>query len=68
MTQRNQEVFYTPEQVAKILNVKVSTIRRWLRDGKLEGIQLGRIWRISHSQLEAFMHFEFDAWMEQSLW
>jgi excisionase family DNA binding protein len=64
---QRREVFYTPEQVAEILNVKVSSIRRWLRDGKLEGVQIGRMWRVSHSQLEEFMNFEFDTWINKTV-
>ena len=54
------ERFYTPEQVARLLQVKAITVHRWLREGKLKGFRIGRLWRISHSQLEEFLAFEFD--------
>ena len=51
---------YTPEQVAKVLKVKIPTVHRWLREGTLEGIRVGRLWRITHSQFEDFIGFEFQ--------
>lgn len=53
--------FFTPEQIASLLQVNVVTVRRWLRSGRLQGHHLGRkLWRISSSQLEEFLAFEFD--------
>jgi excisionase family DNA binding protein len=53
--------FYTPEQIASLLQVNVVTVRRWLNSGKLKGYHLGRkLWRISQPQLEEFLAFEFD--------
>lgn len=49
------EKFYTPEQVSKLLQLKAVTVHRWLRDGRLKGFRLGRLWRISRSQLEEFL-------------
>lgn len=54
------ERFYTPEQVARLLQVRTITVHRWLREGKLKGFRIGRLWRISHSHLEEFLAFEFD--------
>jgi excisionase family DNA binding protein len=31
----------SPEQVAKMLNVHVETIRRWFRAGTIKGVRLG---------------------------
>ncbi len=45
---------YTPDEVAEILRVKVATVKRWLREGKLPGHKLGRLWRIKESDLEGF--------------
>ena len=57
----NTEKFFTPEQIASLLQVNVVTVRRWLRLGRLKSHRLGRkIWRISQSQLEEFLAFEFD--------
>lgn len=45
----------TPEQVAERLQVVPKTIYRWLNDGRLEGIKLGRLWRVREDDLEAFL-------------
>jgi len=53
--------YYTPEQIASLLQVNVVTVRRWLKDGRLKGHHLGKkLWRISNTQLEEFLAFEFD--------
>jgi len=51
----NTEVYYTPRQVADILKVKETTIWQWLKEGKLKGVHLGRLWRIRQSQLNEFL-------------
>jgi excisionase family DNA binding protein len=49
------EKLYTPREVAEYLRVDTNTIYRWLRDGKLGGAKIGRDYRISESQLRAFL-------------
>ncbi len=50
------QAFYTPDQVATLLQVNVITIHRWLRSGELIGYKLGRkLRRISPEQLESFL-------------
>jgi excisionase family DNA binding protein len=39
------------EEVAKLLRCHCETIRRALRDGRLQGIKVGRGWRIDRSEL-----------------
>lgn len=45
------ERFFTVEQVAESLQVHLDTVRRWLRTGQLQGLKIGRVWRISESEL-----------------
>lgn len=48
---------YTPEQVAQIAQVAPSTVRVWLRDGRLKGGQLpgGRnVWRVTEAAIGEF--------------
>ena len=47
----------TVAEVADYLRVDPESVRRWLRDGKLLGINLGRGpgWRIRVDDLEAFI-------------
>lgn len=47
---------YTPEQAAKILQVNVQTLRRWLRRGELTGANTTAGWRLTPADLEAFLN------------
>ena len=38
--------FLTVEQAAELLQVKSTTIREWLKKGKLPGVKVGRLWRV----------------------
>jgi len=54
------EKYYTPVQIGELLQVKPVTVLRWLKTRKLEVFRIGRIWRISHSQLQEFLQFNYD--------
>jgi excisionase family DNA binding protein len=43
--------FYTTEETADALKVRVETVRRWLRDGTITGRKLGKSWRIAESEI-----------------
>lgn len=47
--------FYTCEEVADILNSKVSTVRAYCKAGKIPSIKMGRGYRISQFDLEKWM-------------
>lgn len=49
------EKMYTPEQVAELLQVCVSSVRKWYASGKLDALKVGRRIRIPESALEKFM-------------
>lgn len=49
------EFFYSVEEAAKMLGVSEYTIRRWLKDGKLDGKRIGRFWRISKESVESVL-------------
>jgi len=42
----------TPDEVAELLAVTPKVIRAWLREGKIPGIRLGRLWRVDPEELE----------------
>jgi excisionase family DNA binding protein len=46
---------FTAEQVATILQLSPKTIKDWLRAGKLLGCKIGRVWRVTPVDLEAFI-------------
>lgn len=48
MTKSNDtQVIYTPQEIADLLNVKVSFVNRELREGKMTGFKVGKSWRIT---------------------
>ena len=51
--------YFSPADVAVILQVSLQTVRRWIREGQLPAIKLGgensRIVRIHRDDLEAFI-------------
>jgi excisionase family DNA binding protein len=54
-TTKMQEKFLTTEQVANILQVHPFTILKFIKQGKLKGIKLGRVYRIKESDVELFI-------------
>lgn len=49
------EKFFTTEQVANILQVHPFTILKFLKEGKLKGVKLGRVYRIKESDVVSFL-------------
>lgn len=50
-----------PEEVADRLAISPKMVRAWLREGKLPGIRLGRLWRVDPEALERFLRGELRA-------
>ncbi len=46
----------TVHETADQLKVKESTIRSWIRSGKLRAIKFGREWRVTVKDLERFLN------------
>ena len=51
-TPETADKWLTPLEVADLLRVKESTVRSWLRSGKLEGFNVGFTWRIPLAALD----------------
>ena len=47
--------YYTTREIAELLKVKVKTVQKWLCEGKLDGVQVGRRWRITEVQVDKFL-------------
>jgi excisionase family DNA binding protein len=47
--------FLTPEQVADLLQLNTVTVYRLIRDKKLAATKIGRAYRVSRDDLEAFL-------------
>lgn len=50
-----RERYFTAQQVAERLQVNEQTVRRWLRSGELHGVRLAGSWRITETDLKAFL-------------
>lgn len=50
--------YYSPESIAELLNLHPATIRKWIRQGKLKAVKLGRVWRITEDDLQEFLKQE----------
>lgn len=46
---------YTVTEVAKALNISKATVFRALQVGKIKGIKIGNIWRVSEEELQRIM-------------
>ncbi|HEX3802413.1 MAG TPA: helix-turn-helix domain-containing protein [Solirubrobacteraceae bacterium] len=49
------EQLYSAEEAAQVLGLQVRTVRNYLREGRLPGVRIGKQYRISRADLEAFM-------------
>lgn len=45
----------TAEEVADLLHVERNTVYRWMREGKLPSVKIGRLCRIEEAALEALL-------------
>lgn len=50
--------YYSPLEVASILNVSPRTILNWIKKGELEALKVGRTYRISEANLNIFLKKE----------
>lgn len=46
--------YFTCKEVAERYGVSEYTVWRWIRSGRLDAVCIGRIYRVSLEQLEAF--------------
>jgi len=49
------EKLYSVEEAAELLGISPLTLGNWLRAGKITGTKIGRKWRITDSDLQAFI-------------
>ncbi len=47
--------YYSPEEIGEQFNIKPATVRKWIREGKLQAVKLGALWRISEEALQEFL-------------
>ena len=46
---------YTTQQVAEILHLQVTTIRDYIKLGKIKAYKVGKSWRITEEDLKEFL-------------
>lgn len=51
----DDKMFYTPEDIADMLELSVDTIRRYIRQGILPAIKLKGTYRIKREDFERFI-------------
>lgn len=51
----NEDILWTPPQVAERLQVNERTVTQWLRKGHLRGFKIGKEWRVAQRDLQAFL-------------
>ncbi len=49
-----QEQYFTVEQIAQMLQMHPKTVQRYIREGKLRAVKVGKGWRISGHDLSVF--------------
>jgi len=52
---RSLEPWFAIREVANALGVSVSTVRRFIKHGKIRAVKTGHLWRISESALNEFL-------------
>lgn len=52
------ENYYTPKEVADKLKLNVRTLYKWIREGKLNAVKLGDVWRIPESEINRLLKKE----------
>ena len=56
-----QETYYTVEQIAQMLQMHPKTVQRYIREGKLRAVKVGKGWRVSGHDLSVFTEGETAA-------
>ena len=50
------EKLYTVQEASEALGISPLTLGKWLREGKITGTKLGKLWRITESDLQDFIN------------
>ena len=53
-----QETYYTVEQIAQMLQMHPKTVQRYIREGKLRAVKVGKGWRVGGHDLSVFTEGE----------
>ena len=53
-----QETYYTVEQISQMLQMHPKTVQRYIREGKLRAVKVGKGWRVGGHDLSVFTEGE----------
>lgn len=48
--------FYSAAEIAEMFNIKVGTVRIWIRTGKLKATKINKRYRVSHQEILRFVN------------
>lgn len=48
--------YYTSKDIATKLKVSEYTVRRWIQEGKLTGLKIGKAYRFTEEDIEKFIN------------
>ena len=51
----------TPEEAAERLHIRPQTVRAYLRQGKIRGLQVGKKWMMTHEAFDTFIREQEQA-------
>ena len=49
------EKLYRTREVAELLNISVSGVKKWIREGKIRAIRVGRFWMVPESEVRRIL-------------
>ena len=50
--------FYSVQEIAKMFSLSIFTVYRWIKDGKIRTLKVGRHVRISQKDLDNFIQYK----------
>ncbi len=49
-----KETYYSVDQIAQLLSIHPKTVQRYIREGRINAVKLGKSWRVSGHDLSRF--------------
>lgn len=46
---------YTLDEIAEMLHIMRRTLYTYIKEGKLQAVKIGKYWRVSETNLQAFL-------------
>jgi excisionase family DNA binding protein len=46
------KLLMSPAEVGRIVGVRPRTVARWCREGKIDALKIGRVWRINRATVK----------------